>query len=240
MTWSVSIIEVGVIPGVPLAAHVPTAAPDALCALPCYSYLLTDGARAVLVDTGADAVAAAAADLEIEGDTTALLAEGLRACGVAPGDVSMVVHTHLHYDHVGNDLTFPNAEVVVQQSEVRWATGPAGPYYVEVESLLSALGARLRTVEGDAELLPGLRVVLSGGHTPGHQSVVLSRGPAETCICGDIVPLDANTDVVGSSCPRTEEALAFLSLARNAAWEMVPSHDPALRDHAAYVRPSLR
>jgi N-acyl homoserine lactone hydrolase len=227
-----------VIPGLPLGAHLPGAPPGALISPPCYCYLLTNGATAVLVDTGANAASAAAAGLEIEGDTAALLDAGLRACDVAPEDVSLVVHTHLHYDHVGNDLRFPSAEIVIQQAEVRWATGPdAGPFYLEVSDQLKALGERVRTVEGEAALLPGLRAIWNGGHTPGHQSVVVTGATGDTCICGDIVPLRANAHIVGESCPRTEEAEAFLELARTKGWDMIPSHDPVLRTHAAYVGP---
>ena len=219
--------------------HLPGAPTDACVSTPCFCYLLTDGSRLVLVDTGADAASAAVAGLEIEGDTRALLDGGLRACDVSPGDVSLIVHTHLHYDHVGNDLRFPNAEIVVQDSEVAWATGPdAGPWYVEIEELLRRLGDRLRVVAGDADLVPGLRTVWNGGHTPGHQSVVVARPSGDVCICGDVVPLHANTEVVGSSCPWTEQAEEFLALARKAGWEMVPSHDPELRAHPAYVAPA--
>ncbi len=236
MHWSFSILEVGVIPGVPLASHLPGAPPDLLVALPCYCFLLTDGPHHVIVDTGANARASAAAGFTIEGDTSALLHEGLRACGVEPGDVTLVVHTHLHYDHVGNDTCFPKAEVVVQRSEVRWATGPgSGPYYVEVAKFLEMLGERVRTVEGDVELLPGLQVLWNGGHTPGHQSVVLTRPSGPVCVCGDIVPMYANTGIVAPSCPRTAETEHFLETARAGGWEMIPSHDPELRAHPTCI-----
>lgn len=227
------------IPDLPLCAHIPDAPADALISPPCYCYLLTDGSRAVLVDSGANAATAAAAGLTIDGDTPALLDAGLRAADVDPEDVTLIVHTHLHYDHVGNDLRFPNAQVVVQEAEVRWATGEeAGPFYLEVTELLRALGDRVRTVEGEAALLPGLRALWNGGHTPGHQSVVISGAGRDACICGDIVPLHDNTHTVGGSCPRTEEAEAFLELARTEGWDMIPSHDPALRSHPAYVGPN--
>ncbi len=236
MFWSFSIIEVGVIPDVPLVAHVPGTPPEVLVALPCYCFLLTDGSHHVLVDTGADAAASATAGLVIEGDTRELLDVGLDASGVEPEDVTLIVHTHLHYDHVGNDLCFPAAEVVVQRTEVRWATGfDGGPYYVEVPALLDALGERVRTVEGDVELFPGLRVLWNGGHTPGHQSVLLTCRSGGVCVCGDIVPMSANTSIVGSSCPRTAETERFLTIAHDAGWEMIPSHDPELRAHPACI-----
>lgn len=236
--WSLTIVEVGVIPGVPLSAHLPGAPADVTVTLPCFCYLVTDGTRLVLVDTGADALSAAAAGLQIEGDTQLLLDSGLRARDVSPADVSLIVHTHLHYDHVGNDFRFPNAEVVVQGAEIDWATGPeAGPWYVHVADLLRSLDDRLRKVDGDVEVLPGLRAVWSGGHTPGHQSVVIASLPGDICICGDVVPLHANTEVVGTSCPWNEQAEDFLMLARKSGWEMVPSHEPQLRAHSAYVKP---
>jgi glyoxylase-like metal-dependent hydrolase (beta-lactamase superfamily II) len=238
VSWTLSIIEVGVIPAVPLAAHVPGAPPGELISPPCYCYVVVDGSKIVVVDTGADAPSAFAAGLGIEGDTRFLLDQGLRACDITPGDVTLIVHTHLHYDHVGNDLRFSNAEVVVQRSELSWAVGPkAGGYYVETAALLDALGPRVRPVEGEVELLRGLRVIWTGGHTPGHQSVVLSRPSGDVCICGDVVPLHVNTEVVGSSCPWTDDAERFLATARQAKWEMIPSHDPALRLHPSYVAP---
>jgi len=239
MSWRIGIVEVGVIPRLPLNLYLPDAPPDALIDPPCYCYLASDGERNVLVDSGPDRALAGAEGLDIVGDASTLLTTGLEAWGVGPADVDCIVHTHLHHDHMQNDLMFPNAVVQVQRSELEWASRPdCGRFYFGVRELVTALGDRLHTLEGDAQLFSGLRVVLNGGHTPGHQSVVIDTiEEAVVCLCGDIVSLFPNVDIVGSICPNVSETEAFLDRARAAGWEMVPSHDPRLRGHRWYVRP---
>jgi len=236
MNWTLGIFEVGVIPQLPLNLYLPDATPDELIDPPCYCFVASDGERIVLVDSGPDRALAAKEGSEIVGDTAELLPAGLRACGVEPADVAFVVHTHLHYDHMQNDALFPDALVYVQRSEVEWANSPdCGRFYIGARELVTALGDRLQLVDGDAELFPGLKVVHNAGHTPGHQSVLVDTAQGVACLCGDIVSLFANTGVVGPICPNLEETEAFLDRARSAGWEMVPSHDPKLREHRWYV-----
>ena len=238
MSCALGILEVGVIPRLPLNIYLPSALPDELIDPPCFCYIASDGSRTIIVDSGPDRARSAAAGLDIEGDSTELLSLGLRTWGIDPDDVACIVHTHLHYDHMQNDLLFPNAVVYAQQAEVEWASSPnGGPFYVGVHELVTALGDRLHMIDGDAEILPGLRVVLNGGHTPGHQSVLVDTAARVVCLCGDIVSLFANVDVVGSVCPNVQQTTAFLDRARSAGWEMVPSHDPKLREHRWYIRP---
>jgi glyoxylase-like metal-dependent hydrolase (beta-lactamase superfamily II) len=237
MSWRLGIVEVGVIPHLPLNMYLPDASPNALIDPPCYCYLATDGERNIIVDSGPDRACSGAAGLEIVGNTSDLLTAGLKAWGVGPADIDCIVHTHLHHDHMQNDLMFPNAVVHVQQAELAWATGPdCGRFYVGVSEITAALGDRLHTLAGDAQLFPGLGVVLNGGHTPGHQSVIVDTSENVVCLCGDIVSLFSNVEVVGSICPNVDETVAFLDRARAAGWEMVPSHDPELRGHRWYVR----
>lgn len=99
----------------------------------------------------------------------------LTACGVKPEDVSMVVMTHLHYDHwSGHDL-FPNATYVIQEREIEFWRGPgrATPMFAASADLdaIDAVGTllqagRIRTVCGDWMLHEGIDVRLVGGHTP--------------------------------------------------------------------------
>ena len=259
--WRVRIIEVGVLPGSALAAYVLGALDDILFDLPCYAYLLDDGTTRVIVDSGPDA--AASAELyEVRGDGRAAILAALAAAGLEPESVDVLVHTHLHQDHVQNDALFPRAQVVVQGRELdeavacevrclalsgraraRLAAGSyrrsqaAGLWYVGVSDWLAGVGDRLRRVDGRVDLLPGLTLVPSAGHTGGHQSVLVQTGDGPVCIAGDVVPLGINREVVGPMTPDEEPARAFLRMARDAGWEILPSHDPALRDHRWYRAP---
>jgi N-acyl homoserine lactone hydrolase len=260
VTWSVGIIEVGVMPGCSLAAYVPGAPADVALDLPCYCWLVRSDGTTVLVDTGPDAQPPEDVGYEVAGDTRAALLRGLTAAGVRPDGVTAIVHTHLHQDHVQNDALFAHAEVIVQRRELEdalaaeercrrlsageraaLAAGPyaasqdAGLWYLGTAALAAGLGARLRIVDGDVEILPGIMVTLSGGHTTGHQSILVETTDGRACIAGDVVALAANADVVGPMTPDAGAAEAFLERARAAGWEIIPSHEPAMRDHRWYL-----
>lgn len=236
MPWTLGVIEVGVIPDLPLRAYLPDAPADATISPPSFSYMATDGRRVVVIDTGSDPARCARAGFDIEGEPAELLRAGLAACRIDPARVELVVHTHLHYDHIGNDSLFPNAAVVVQRAELDWATGLHGdPFYLGVDDLVAELGDRLRPLDGEARLFPGLTAVPSGGHTPGHQSVLAETADGPVCVCGDVVSLRRNTEIVGSVCPDAAAARAFLARARRSGWELLPSHDPEMRRHRLYV-----
>ena len=106
--------------------------------------------------------------------------DALELLGVSAADVEDVIITHLHYDHVGNFDRFPKARFHLQETELAFATGkymrhPFLSHAFEVEDVVGMvrLNYRGRVVfhNGDAELAPGLRLHLAGGHSAGLQFV---------------------------------------------------------------------
>ena len=131
-----------------------------------------------------------------------MLESALRVAGFRPGDVSLVINTHLHFDHAGGNTvrgpdglvrpSFPNARYVVQAGELAYARRPnertAASYFPHNYEPVVAAG-RFDLVEGEREIVAGIRVLPTPGHTPHHQSVLLDGGDgAVACFLGDLVP----------------------------------------------------
>lgn len=134
------------------------------------------------------------------GETTALEA-GIRKAGFRVEDVSLVINTHLHFDHAGGNTwrtergdimaSFPNARYVVQRGEFEYATHAnertSASYFPNNWDVIFA-EERFDLIEGNQELRPGIRTRLTPGHTPFHQSIVLESGGETLCFLGDVVP----------------------------------------------------
>lgn len=97
-------------------------------------------------------------------------------------DVALVINTHLHFDHCGGNRLFPGKPIYVQKAEREAAGGPdyTIPEWVEFE------GANYVELEGEAEILPGIRVLPTPGHSPGHQSVLVDTEEGLVVIGGDV------------------------------------------------------
>ncbi|MBT8338258.1 MAG: MBL fold metallo-hydrolase [Gemmatimonadetes bacterium] len=138
------------------------------------------------------------------GDPTRL-EDAIRDAGFSPGDVDIVVSTHLHFDHAGGNTrlrsvgdvvpSFPQAEYVVQDGEYRFAHRanervrasylPANYEPIEKAGLW-------RFVEGEAVVTEGVRVVPTPGHTPFHQSVLIESAGETACFLADVCPTTAH------------------------------------------------
>ena len=150
---------------------------EAKVQIPITCYVVRTSDAVVLFDTG---VSPRAVPGLLRSDAMArftdadLLVHRLDALGLRPTDVDLVVLSHLHYDHAGGAELFSKSELIVQRDEYAAAHYPApflASFYYRKNFDLP--GYRWRLLDGDAALVPGLTVLRSEGHTPGHQSLLV-------------------------------------------------------------------
>ena len=162
---------------------------DAPHAMDYFMWLLRDGTRNILVDTGYDDAEATARVRPIRLDPVAALAP----LGLTPDDITEVIVTHLHYDHAGGLHLFPNATLHLQEAEMTFATGPCMchdtlrmPYADHVGEAIKRLYAgKVRFYAGDAQIAEGVTVHCIGGHSRGLQAVRVMTGSGWMVLASD-------------------------------------------------------
>lgn len=170
--------------------------------------LIRGAGRTILVDTGIGAKD----DRKFRGMFAVRQPQGLltalAALGLAPADIDTVVLTHLHFDHAGGSTvrerdgrivpTFPRARYLAQRGEWEDATHPSErtrasylpPNFVPLQE-----EGRLDLLDGDAEVVPGVRVLVTGGHTHHHQVVRIESAGRTAIYWGDLIPTTAHVDL---------------------------------------------
>jgi glyoxylase-like metal-dependent hydrolase (beta-lactamase superfamily II) len=133
------------------------------------------------------------------------LEDGLHAAGVRPAEITLVIDTHFHFDHAGGNTyideagatvpSFPNADYVVQRREYEFAQRAnertAASYFPRNWMPVVESG-RFRFVDGEEEILPGITLLPTPGHTPGHQSVLITSGSERAFYPADLIPTAAH------------------------------------------------
>lgn len=109
----------------------------------------------------------------------------LAALGVRREDVGLVINSHLHWDHCGGNRLFPHCPIVVQRAELRFARAPSGPVQGGYMANHFDVAVSYRPVDGDEEVAPGVRVLATHGHTPGHQSLSVDLAGGRVVLCAD-------------------------------------------------------
>lgn len=116
----------------------------------------------------------------------------LQGFRLKPEDITIIINTHLHFDHCGNNRLFKNAKFYVQAEELRYARSPdrfqKNAYIQEFfDDDLDYV-----TVKGDHKLTKNISLISTAGHSPGHQSVVIRTDDKACVYCGDAAPLKEN------------------------------------------------
>ena len=167
-------------------------------------------------------------------------AERLKQIGVDPESIKHIIVTHLHFDHLSSTIDlFPNAKLYLQKKEYETAVNPPHPWLVFaylpeiIKRLDGDLKPRLQIIDGDAEILPGLSVMLVGGHTPGLQAVMLeTKFGAKTCLTSDLCIFYRNIeeDKPIGICSCLVDVLTGMARVRKEADHIIVNHDPRLEE----------
>ncbi len=169
--------------------------------IPVVGYLIqTDDELNVLVDTGFSHRLIGKYRQEeqpfLRMDEADYVVNQLARLGLAPQDIHYLISSHFDPDHAGNLTAFPKAQVVVQRHQYVLAKEGAIPRQEELRSQWDAPELRYQFVDGDTTFMPGIELIETSGHCPGHQSVLVrlpQTGPVLLAI--DAIPFAASLDV---------------------------------------------
>ena len=206
----------------------------------------------VLVDTGAgnkeDDKFKNIYGLENDGiDGGTMLEDGLKQIGVAPTDIALVINTHLHFDHAGGntrtagdgslEVSFPNATYIIKRGEFEYATHTnerTAASYFERNYVPLAEADKIEFVSREKEIVKGIKVIPTPGHTPFHQSILIESAGERAFYLGDLAPTNAHLplpwimgyDVEPLVTLETKRRILKQALDEN--WLLIFEHDAAV------------
>jgi len=206
------------------------------------SLLVRTGKRNVLIETGiGNKLSEKMAQLYGQ---PAQLLDNLSATGISPGDIDIVINTHLHFDHCGWNTvlragkpvaTFPKAKYYVQEGEWQHAhenQRDAVSYMTHNYDPLVETG-QMQLLRGDQEIVPGISAKVFPGHTRDMQAIIIESGGQTACYISDLIPTSAHVDLnwVMSfdlyPLETIESRKRYYSRAIPEKWLTLFTHDPA-------------
>jgi len=161
-------------------------------------------------------------------------------------EIKTVINTHLHWDHCYGNSLFKKARFYVQRRELDYARDPlptsAQMYEARQEGIVPPFeGVDFELLEGDMELAPGIRVMLTPGHTPGIQAICVQTRGGMYIIAGDTIPLFENLNVPDhdSFLPSgnfidLKEYFTSLDRIKALGGTILPGHDPKVMEKSVY------
>ncbi len=179
--------------------------------MPVYVHVIDHPDARVLVDTGLTELHPAVSDMDPR-----LIPLSTQA-DFDVADIDVVINTHLHFDHCGGNHLFASRPTYVQRRELDDARS-LNDY--TIRDWVDAPGVRYVPVDGELEVLPGVRLVATPGHTPGSQVVVVETGGRPIIIAGDTAVFFGELDE-----PRTEGQRLVRALDPELVW-LSHEHEP--------------
>lgn len=215
-----------------------------------FTWVVVGPDRIFLVDTGFTAETAARRKRQF----LRCPIESLKLLHIEPGEVTDVILTHLHYDHVGNFHKLPKARFHLQEREIAFATGRHAryPYFghgFEVEDIVGMVrlnfAGRVEMYNGDAELAPGVTLHFAPGHTAGLQVVRVHTQRGNVVLASDAShyyeniqtnrPFIAVVDIAD-----TFDSFRKIERLADSPHHIIPGHDPLVMQWYSAPFPALQ
>jgi glyoxylase-like metal-dependent hydrolase (beta-lactamase superfamily II) len=173
--------------------------------------------------------------------------------GIKPSDIPVTLISHLHYDHWAGHSLFPKSEFWIQKDEVAFWTGPFGstPAFRGSANVNALAGLvtlnyanRIRIVEGEREVLPGLRVHRVGGHTAGLQIVTVNTARGPVVLTSDASHFYHNVETrqpvqIITNLPEMVAAFETIHELAGAQKLIVAGHDPQVSERFKQIEPGI-
>lgn len=168
----------------------------------CYAvFLLRSDTELIMVDSGPprpeinDQI-----PVYLDIDDPVLMTDALAKVGVTPKEITKIILTHLHWDHCYNLELFPQAEIYVQKRELAYAIAPSPGQDTRMFGALPECGMpgwfdgwkQLKRIDGDVEIVSGVKVYLTPGHSPGFQVVLADTKEGKYLMTSDFAPTYEN------------------------------------------------
>lgn len=214
-------------------------------------FVILGGPHPVVVDTGPTSPARASSHhpgFQLHQPAALQPEAALQRLGVDPSTVRTVIHTHLHWDHAGNDDLFPSAQILVQRDELHYAIAPLAPSRAAYENSPTVAPVwldqlrQVRPLDGDMEVFEKLRVIHLPGHTPGSQGVLVDTDAGRYLIAGDNVPMydsieDPDVFVPNGAFTNLHDYERTHRRIRELNCSVIPSHDLRVLERQPFGQP---
>ena len=206
--------------------------------IPITSLALENGEHKIVVDTGhhdakwvSEHMLPAVTTPEEELETVLK-----NAMGWTLDEVDTVINTHLHFDHCGQNRLFKHAKFVVTKTEWEYAFKPEQYqrrlYRQELFDRTAVSYFDWQFIEDkDCELYPGLRLLFTPGHTPGHISILVRTAMGTVCFAGDVCPTVENLQkiILSNVVTSPEQMLHSYDRIRWSSDFIIPGHEPSIQ-----------
>jgi len=231
-TYRITALKLGSL-RVPKAAMTYMSGFDRMINLPVWAAAVEGGGQKILIDTGISDHARWNRDLNpCWRDDDETIEAALGGIGWRMRDVDIVINSHLHYDHAENNPKFAGARFVVSRAEWEYAKNPIPSQrllydFAWTDESVHHLDYQLIAVD-DYDLLPGLRLIQTPGHSRGHQSVVINTDEGIVCVAGDAacLPESFSGPTPPGGATSIEQGFTSLERIRTSAERVFMNHDP--------------